>query len=65
MVLSKITVDNSVRFNPITEKTKGRDSKTETIKTGSLPRKQNKKLSQNNKKINKNVAAGGFVQLYY
>ena len=64
MVLRKITVDNSVIFIPITEKTKERDIKPKTIKTGSLPRKQNINFSQNNKKFIKNVAAGGFVQLY-
>ena len=30
------------------------------MKTVSIPRKQNKKLSQNNKKLLKNVAASGF-----
>ena len=43
MTLRKITVDNSVRYVPKSEKPK-------TTKAGSLPRKQNKKLSQNNKK---------------
>ena len=50
MVLRKITVDNSVRYIPKTEQTKERDTKQKTAKTGSLPRKQNEKLSQNNKK---------------
>ena len=44
---------------PITEKTKERDIKPKTIKTGPLPRKQNKKLSRNNKKFIENVAASG------
>ena len=57
MVLRKLTIDNSVRFISVTRKTKGRYIKPKTIKTGSLPRKQNKKLSQNNEKIIKNVAA--------
>ena len=50
MVLRKITVDNSVRYIPKSEQTKERDSKPKTTKAGSLTRKQNKKLSQNNKK---------------
>ena len=52
MVLRKITVDNSVRYIPKTEKTK-------TIKAGSIPRKQNKNISQNIKKFPKNIAASG------
>ena len=60
MTLRKITIDNSVRFIPIIEKTKERESKPKTIKAGSLPRKQNKKISQNCKKFLKNVAASGF-----
>ena len=43
MVLRKKTIDNSVRYNPKTEKTKERDIKPKTKKAGSLPRKQNKK----------------------
>ena len=46
MVLRKITIDNSVRYIPKTEK----EIKQKKVKPGSLPRKQNKKLSQNNKK---------------
>ena len=41
MTLRKITVDNSVRYNPKTEQTKEREIKTKTIKAGSIPRKQN------------------------
>ena len=40
MTLRKITIDNSVRYIPITEKTKEREIKPKTIKAGSLPRKQ-------------------------
>ena len=47
--MRKISVDNSVRYIPRSEQTKERDSKPKT-KAGSLPRKQNKKLSQNNEK---------------
>ena len=50
MVLRKITIDNSVRYIPKTEKPKERDSKPKTTKAGSLPRKQDKKFSKNNKK---------------
>ena len=51
MTLRKITLDNSVRYIPISEKPKERDIKAKTVKAGSLPRKQNKKFSQNSKKI--------------
>ena len=50
MVLGKITIDNSARYIPKTEKTNGKETKSKKVKAGSLPRKQNKKLSQNNKK---------------
>ena len=36
------------------------DIKTELIKKNSLPRKQNKKISQNNKKFPNNISASGF-----
>ena len=48
--MRKITKENSVRSVPKTEKTKGKEIKPKTTKAGSLPRKQNKKLTQNNKK---------------
>ena len=63
MVLRKITIDNSVRYNPKSEKTKERDIKPITKKAGSLPRKQNKNISQNNKNFLKSVSAGGFATL--
>ena len=63
MVLRKITIDNSVRYIPQTEKTKVKENKLKTIKAGSLPRKQNKNISQNSKKFLKNVAASGFAIL--
>ena len=50
MVLRKITIDNSVRYIPKTDKTNEKEIKPKKVKAGSLPRKQNKKLSQNNKK---------------
>ena len=51
MTLRKITIDNSVRYIPKSEQTKEKDfkPKTRTIKAGSLPRKQNKNCSRNNK----------------
>ena len=60
MVLRKITIDNSVRYVPKNEKTKEREIKPKTVKAGSLPRKQNKNCSKNNKKFLTNVAASGF-----
>ena len=60
MTLRKITFDNSVRYIPKNEKTKESDIKPKTIKTGSLPRKQNKNCSKNNKNFLTNVAASGF-----
>ena len=61
MTLRKITIDNSVRYIPKSEQT--RENKTKTIKAGSIPRKQNKKISQNNKKFLNNVSASGFKLL--
>ena len=60
MTSRKITIDNSVRCIPVTEKTKQRDNKPKTTKAGSLPRKQDKKFSKNNKKFVKDFTAGGF-----
>ena len=59
MTLRKTTVDNNIRYIPQSEKTKERNIKPNTIKAGSLPRKQNKNHSQHNKKFIKNIAAGG------
>ena len=53
-------IDNSVRYIPVIKKTKERDNKPKTIKAGSLPRKQNKNISQNSKKFLKNISAPGF-----
>ena len=63
MVLRKIIVDNSVRFFPKTEQTREREVKSKTMKSGSLPRKQNKKLSQNNEKFPEKVSASGFKNI--
>ena len=63
MVLRKKTVDNSVRYIPKNEQTKERDIKQNTIKNNPNPRKQNKKISQNNKKFLKNISAQRFKYL--
>ena len=55
MVLRKITIDNSVKYIPITEK----DIKQNTIKN----KKQNKNCSKIFKKFLNNVAASGFSTL--
>ena len=60
MTLRKITIDNSVRYVPKSEQTKEKNYKPKTTKAGSLPRKQNKNISQNSKKFVKDFAAGGF-----
>ena len=60
MTLRKITNDNSVSCIPKSEQTKEREIKPKKIKAGSIPRKQNKNISQNSKKFHKNVAASGF-----
>ena len=62
MTLRKITIDNSVRYIPKSEQIKEKEIKPK-IKAGSLPRKQNKKPSQNNKKFLKNISASGFKYL--
>ena len=61
MTLRKITIDNSVRSVSKNEQIK--ESKPKTKKAGSPPRKQNKNISQNNKKVIKNVIAIGFKYL--
>ena len=60
MTIRKITIDNSVRYIPKSEQTKEREIKAKKIKAGSVPRKQNKNISQNSEKLLKNVIASGF-----
>ena len=60
MTLRKITIDNSVRYIPKSEQTKEREIEPNKKKAGSLPRKQNKQISQNNKKFLNKVSASGF-----
>ena len=59
MVLRKTTIDKSVRYIPKKEQTKENDIKPK-IKAGSLSHKQNKNITQNNKKFIKKVTASGF-----
>ena len=63
MTLRKITIDKRVRYVPKREKPKEKEIKPKTTKAGSLPRKQNKNISQNNKKFIKSMAASGFAVL--
>ena len=65
MVLRKITIHNSVKNVPITEKDIKRNTtknkkQSEKIQSISREGKQNKNRSKNNKKFLKNVAASGF-----
>ena len=61
MVLRKITIDNSVKYVPITEKDiKQNTTKNKKIQPISGGGKQNKKFSKNNKKYVKDFTAGGF-----
>ena len=56
MTLRKITIDNSVRYIPKSEQMS--ENKTKTFS-----HKQNKKISQNNKKFLNNISASGFKLL--
>ena len=61
MVIRKISIDNSVKYVPIT----GKDIKQNTIKNKKIQPisgggKQNKKFSKNNKKFVKDFTASGF-----
>ena len=66
MVLRKITIDNSVKYIPITEKeikqNTMKNKKNQPVSGGgkSNMRKQDKKFSKNNKKFVKDFTAGGF-----
>ena len=61
MVLRKITIDNSVKYVPITEKDiKQITTKNKKIQPISGGGKQNKRFSKNNKKFVKDFTAGGF-----
>ena len=61
MVLRKITIDNSVKYVPITEKEiKQNTTKNKKIKPVSEGGKLNKKFSKNNKKFVNDFTASGF-----
>ena len=61
MVLRKTTIDNSVKYVPITEKDiKQNTTKIKKIQPFSGGGKQNKKISKNNEKFVKDFTAGGF-----
>ena len=61
MTLRKITIGNSVKYIPITEKDiKQNTTKNKKIQPFSGGGKQNKKFSKNNKKFVKDFTAGGF-----
>ena len=66
MVLRKITIDNSVKYIPITEKdikqNTTKNKKIQPISGGgkSNMRKQDKKFSKNSKKFVKDFTASGF-----
>ena len=61
MVLRKITIDNSVKYVPITEKDiKQNTTKNKKIQPISGGGKQNKKFSKNNEKFVKDFTASGF-----
>ena len=57
MVLRKILIDNSVKKIAQSNQTQGRDIKTIKMKNNSLPRKQNKKFSKDNKKVIAKISA--------
>ena len=63
MTFRKITIDNSVRYVPKSEKEK--EKKPKKVKAGSLHPKQNKTPSQNNKRFLKKISASGFTTLTY
>ena len=59
MVLRKISIDNSVKYVPITEKDiKQNTTKIKKIQPISGGGKQNKKFSKNNKKFVKDFTSG-------
>ena len=61
MVLRKITIDNSVKYIPITEKEiKQNTMKNKKIQPVSGGGKPNKKFSKNNKIFIKDFTASGF-----
>ena len=60
MVLRKITIDNSVKNVPVTEKNRTKNKKIQPISGGD---KQIKKVSENNEKFVKDFTASGYGML--
>ena len=61
MVFRKITIDNIVKYAPITEKDiKQNTTKNKKIQPISGGGKQNKRFSKNNKKFVKDFTSSGF-----
>ena len=61
MVIRSITIDNSVKYVPITENdNKQNTTKNKKIQPISVGGKQNKKFSKKNKKFVKDFTASGF-----
>ena len=58
MTLQKITTENNVKTIAQIEQNQEKDIKPNTLENNSLPRKQNKKLSQYNKKFVKFIRTG-------
>ena len=63
MTLRKITINSSVRYLKKSEQTGENKPNMMKNKTQSEQIKQNKNISQNNKRFLKNVAASGFGKL--
>ena len=63
MTLRKTNIENSVKFTPKSGQTQEKDIEPSKIENNSLPRKQNKSISQNNNKRIKYVKRGsGFAK---
>ena len=62
MTLEKKSNDNSIKYIAQSEKFQEIYVEPNTMKNNSLPRKQNKNISQT-KKFKQNIAAGGFKLL--
>ena len=61
--ITKITTVNSLKHIAKIEQTRERDTKPSTLKNISLPREQNKNISQNNKKIIKDIKRGEGIRM--
>ena len=65
--MREIAIDNSVKYVAQSEQTQSnsreRDNKPNTVRNNSLPRKQNKNLSQNSKKVIKKNTGQGLAEV--